>query len=146
MTEKSSISIGFARINKLFSQNGPNMLSRTKRSKALSGPISTQHIVNFPNRIKQKDPSDGVIIRALGTKAEEPKDVLPRLEPRGDISDRFVEKVATPKVLQTVTGLGVSAEPTANRFAKPGASGPTVTPSPHKTREVFRVNNFSHLA
>ena len=99
MAEKSTTFVSLARIDKLFSQDGPYMLSGTVGSKALNGPISTQHIMNLPNRIKQKDPSDGVFIRALRTKTEEPQDVLPVLEPRGNIGNRLVKEMTTRKVL-----------------------------------------------
>ena len=99
MAEKFTVFVSSIGVNKLFSQHRPYVLSGAVWSKALNRPFSTQHVVNLPNSIKQKNPSNGVVVRALRTEAKEPQDILPVFEPRGHVGNRLIEDVAASEVL-----------------------------------------------
>ena len=98
--------------------------------------------MDFPESVQQKTPSYRVVVRVLGAKVEEPKAILPNLEPRGNHSNRVVQQLASLEVFQTVSRVPRATEPAADGFTKTGPGGPPIAPSSNQANNVTVLETF----
>ena len=107
-------------------------------------PLTPEHVVDFPNRKKEKGPSRRVLFRGLINQGKEPDNVVAHLEPRGNNPNGAAQNPAAREVLHTVPGTTRPTEPANNAFTKPSPNGPSITPRPDKAGKVTGVEVQGH--